>query len=340
MVTIAFAVMLGVCVLLAGCGGGGSTSTTSTNAEPALHASGPPVVVASGIPFASNLAFDSQGRLWVVAATLGPSASEGVWYVPASGPARHVAGNLTAATGIAAVEDRIYVGNTIRPGSGQITVLEDFTGTGFTHRRVLIKGLPIGSRTIGTIVRGPDGRLYAGLGALGDHTGPSGRVISFAPSGGTPVVEATGVRTAYGLAFWGRKLLVTDNAPDEVGAAPDLLLDFEPSGAAVDFGFPKCYGQGGPACAGVTPALSTFPPHTAPAGVAVKGGVAYVAGVGSAVPGSTTPSAITAVDLQTGKHTIFWTSPVKHDVVGLAIGPDGDLYATLVVSGQVVRFKL
>ena len=335
------AVVALACVALAGCGSGSKTTSTATaSTSPALTAAGAPAVVASGIPFASNLAFDSQGRLWVAAATLGPSPTEGVWYVPASGPPRHVAGNLTAATGIAAVENRIYVGNTVHSGSGQITVLEGFTGTGFTHRRVLIRDLPIGSRTIGTIVRGPDGRLYAGLGALADHTGPAGRVISFAPSGGTPVVQATGVRTAYGLAFWGRKLLVTDNGPDEVGPAPDLLLDFEPSGTAVDFGFPKCYGQGGPACAGVTPPLTTFPPHTAPAGVAVKGDIAYVAGVGSAVPGSTTPSAITAVDLQTGKHTTFWNSPVKHDVVGLAIGPEGDLYATLVVSGEVVRFKL
>ncbi len=297
--------------------------------------------MASGIPFASNLAFDSQGRLWVAAATLGPSATEGIWYVPPSGPPRHVAGGLTASTGVAAAGNRLYVGSTVTTGRGQITVLEGFTGSGFTHRHTLIKDLPIGSRTVGTIVRGPDGRLYAGLGALADHSGPSGRIISFAPSGGAPVLEATGVRTAYGLAFWGRQLLVTDNGPDEVSpAAPDQLLAFEPAGAVVNFGFPKCYGQGGSACAGIKAPLTSFPAHTAPAGVAVKGDIAYVAGVGSAVPGSSVPSAITAVDLRSGKQTTFWRSPVNHDTVGVAIGPEGDLYATLAVSGKVVRFKL
>ncbi len=344
-IAAAGAVVLGVA--LAGCGSGGSgsqtstTSASSTVAEAPLRASGAPAVVASGIPFPTNLAFDSQGRLWITAATLGPSQGEGVWYLPPGGPARHVVGDLTAADGLVWVGARLYVGSATTPGIGQINVFEGFNGSDFAHRRVLLKGLPTGAHTLGTIASGPDGRLYVGLGAQNDHSGAPGRVVSFSPSGGPPRVAATGVRTAFGLAFWGPQLLVTDNGPDEVGPdAPDQLLAFDPGGPVANFGFPACYGQGGAACAGFKRPLVVFAPHSSPAGVAVKGDVAYVADNGSAVSQSSAPSAIVRVDLRTGEQSIFWRSPVKHDVVAVAIGPEGDLYAALVVSGKVVRFSL
>ncbi|HME04830.1 MAG TPA: hypothetical protein VKG38_17535 [Solirubrobacteraceae bacterium] len=334
---------------LAGCGGSGSGSQTSTTsssgsstaAEPPLQASGSPAVVASGIPFPTNLTFDSQGRLWITAATLGPSPTEGVWYVPPGGPPRHVAGELTSADGLVWVGNRLYVGSVTTPGIGQINVLEGYNGSSFARRGVLLKGLATGEHTLGTLALGPDGRLYVGLGASKDHSGAPGSVVSFSPSGGAYRTEATGVRTAFGLAFWGPQLLVTDNGPDEVGPnAPDQLLAFDPTGPVVNFGFPACYGQGGAACAGFKPPLATFPAHSSPAGIAVKGDVAFVADVGSAVPDSSAPSAIRRIDLRTGQQNIFWRSPVKHDVVGLAIGPEGDLFATLAISGEVVRFHL
>ena len=49
---------------------------------------------------------------------------------------------------------------------------------------------------------------------------------------------------------------------------------------------------------------------------------------------------VVRVDLGTGRATVFWRAPRQHDLVGVAIGPDGDLYATLLVSGQVVRLGL
>ena len=118
------------------------------------------------------------------------------------------------------------------------------------------------------------------------------------------------------------------------------MVAFEPGGAVVNFGFPKCYGQGGHACAGFKAPLVTFPSHSSPEGIVVKGDVAYVADYGSSVVRSPAPSEIVRVDLRTGRHSVFWRAPHQNDLVGLAIGPDGDLYATLLATGEVVRFDL
>ncbi len=335
-------------VALAGCGGSGAQSqTASTPAQTGTptgtptHAAVAPAVVASGVPYAANLAFDAHGGLWVISAALGPGAPGGVWYVPPGGRPQQVTTGLAAPTALAWVGNSLLVANvTAPPGNGQVTALDDFNGHGFGSRRVLLHGLPIGTHAIGSIVQGPDGRLYTGYGALADHTGPPGRVLSFTLSGSAPVLEATGLRTAFGLAFWGRSLLVTVNGPDQAVSSPDRLFAFEPGGSVVNFGFPGCYGQGGAACAGYPAPLSTFPSHASPEGIAVKGDVAYVADNGSSVVHSPAASEIVRVDLQTGQQTVFWRSPAPHDLVGVAIGPDGDLYATLLVSGQVVRFAL
>jgi streptogramin lyase len=50
-------------------------------------------------------------------------------------------------------------------------------------------------------------------------------------------------------------------------------------------------------------------------------------------------SDVQRVNLRTRNRTRIWKSPVQHDPLGAAIGPDGDLYVTLFVSGEVVRFS-
>jgi hypothetical protein len=333
--------------LLAGCGGSSTHSHTATStdtspgtssaAEPPLTPTRPPVVVASGIPFPDNVAVDPHGGLWVVSATLSRAPSEGVWYVPPGGHPRHV--GLTGATALLWRGNQLYEADITGPGTGRVSELEDFTGDGFRHRRVLVDGVSVGSRTIGSIVQGPDGRLFIGTGAVGDQ-GPPGHILSFAPTGGTPTVEATGLRTDLGLAFWGPHLLITVNGPDVAANSPDELQSFEPGGHVVDFGFPKCYGQGGAACAGVPAPVVKFPSHSTPEGVVVKDDVAYVADYGSSVPQYPEATEIVRVDLKTGHVNVFWRSPVKGDLIGLALGPDGALYATLLVSGKVLRFDL
>jgi hypothetical protein len=332
---------------IGGCGGHtsrtarvGTAAAASMASGPPLTAIHPPVVVASGIPFAANLAFDSSGRLWVTSATLGSEPAEGVWYVPPGGRPRRVAGGLAEATALTWIGARLYVADNASPGVGQITVFGDFTGTRFKSRQVLLDGLADGIHPIGAIVQGPDGELYTGLGAAEDHSGPPGHIVSFSPNGGKSVVVATGVGNIFGLAFWGQRLLVTMPGPNDIASPPARLLAFTPGARLVNFGFPTCYGQASPVCTAYPAPLARFAAHSAPTSVVVKGDVAFVAENGSATPGYSVPSQIERVDLRTGRVNVFWRSPILHDLVGLALGPDGNLYATLLVSGKVVRFDL
>jgi glucose/arabinose dehydrogenase len=309
--------------------------------EPPLHAVAPPVIVATGIPFPAYFAFDPRGGLWVASATIGETPSEGVWYVPSAGhPAQKVQG-LAGTSSLVWSGNRLFAAVVTRPGEAQVRVLQGFTGDRFAQSHVLVNGLSSGSHGVG-IVQGPNGRLFVGLGALEDSSGPPGRIISVSPSGGAPVLAATGLRTAFGLAFWGSRLLFTDNGPDNPGDSPDLLQMFNPAGRVVDFGFPKCYGQGGTACVGYPKPLVAFPSHSTPEGLVVKGDVAYVAFFGGpTVPGHPAPrSGIDSIDLRTGQVGTFWRSTLPEDLVGLALGPDGDLYASGVVSGKVLKFDL
>ena len=118
--------------------------------------------------------------------------------------ARHVASGLTTALGLAWVGNRLYVSHVTAPGKGRITILEGFAGNRFTSQRVALDGIAVGQHTLGSIVKGPDGRLFVGVGSMSNNGGRPGRVLSFAPGGGKPVLEATGLRSAFGLAFYGR----------------------------------------------------------------------------------------------------------------------------------------
>jgi len=343
-----------MCVVVAGvaaCGGHSApkrataspaaTSAPRTEGEPPAH-SGPTAVAASGIQFPANLAFDPRGGMWVVSGSSGTNASDGVWYVPPDGHPRHVVKGLTAALGVAWVGDRLYVGHVTTPTNGQVSVYQGFNGTTFQSHHVVLDGLPVGHSSVGSVAEGPGGRMFVNVGSPGDNSGRPGHVLSFAPGGGAAKVEATGLRSGFGLAFHGSQALVTDNGRDDLGPhrPPDELNAFEPAGPVVDFGFPHCYDQGGAACAGTRPPLAAFPAHSTLGGVAVKGDVAFVVENGSTIVQALSGGGIVRVDLRTGRRTIFWRSPVKNDPLGAAIGPDGNLYVTLYVSGKIRRFDL
>ena len=75
-----------------------STSQSETGSSPG--ATGPGVVVAPGIRYVANLAFDPHGGQWVVSADLGPTVPGGVWHVPLGGHPRRIATGLTVPTAL------------------------------------------------------------------------------------------------------------------------------------------------------------------------------------------------------------------------------------------------
>jgi glucose/arabinose dehydrogenase len=309
-----------------------------------LPASAPAAkVVARGIPFATNVAFDPVGGMWVTSGAGGPNRSDGVWYVPAGGRPRHIVRHLTTALGLRWAGGVLYVSHITSPSNGRVTAFTGFDGSRFARHSIAIDGLHVGLHTMDSIVQGPDGRLYVGVGSTLDNRGRPGRVVSWEPGGHRVRLEATGLRNPFGLAFHGTDLLVTDNGRDDLGETrpPEELDAFDPAGRVADFGFPRCYVHGPPAaCVGKRAPLATFAAHASSDGLAVKGDVAYVAENGSTIRRHAVGSDVQRVDLATGRRRRIWKAPVAHDPLGAAIGPDGRLYVTLFVSGKVVRLSV
>jgi glucose/arabinose dehydrogenase len=309
-------------------------------ALPAGARAASPHVVAKGIPFATNVVFDPAGGMWVTSGAGGANGSDGVWYVRRGGKPRHVVRGPRTALGLRWAGGTLYVSHITTPTNGRVTAFTGFDGKRFSKHSVALDGLRVGRHTMDSIVQGPDGRLYVGVGSTFDNRGRPGRVVSWEPGKHTPRLEATGLRNPFGLAFHGAELLVTDNGRDDLGERrpPEELDAFDPLGPVADFGFPHCYDQGGPHCVGKREPLAKLPAHASTDGLAVKGDVAYVAQNGSTIRRHPVGNDVQRIDLLTRRRTRLWKSPVAHDPLGAEIGPDGDLYVTLFLSGKVVRF--
>lgn len=332
-------------------------------AAPAARAAPPPPgqLVASGIPFATNLAFDPRGGMWVTSGAPFPQPGDGIWYVARAGarPVHVIRGTL-AALGLTWFRRRLYVASAASQVTGLIARYSGFDGRRFAHRRVVVPAISIGRHGLGTIVSGPNGRLYVGVGAehdalAGGHV-TSGTVVSFKGDGSDLRIEATGLRGPYGLAFvpGGASLLVTDDGRDDLGPRrpPDELdLVRDVTVAAPDFGFPGCYGQGGRACAGTAAPLAPLPAHAGVGGVAVsrdwggRGLTAFVAENGPVVPGAQAAPGVRRIALRRrpgggydATASLFASGFGDQDPLGTAIGPGGALYVTLFTTGAVVRF--
>ena len=318
---------------------------------------------ATGIPQPSNLAFDGRGRLWATSAGVQAAATDGVWLVPRRGARpRHVVSGLFSALGLTWYRRELYVSHIVPHATfaprhiGRVVAYSGFDGRRFTRSRVVVDGLPVERHRVDSIVAGPAGRLYLGIGSESDHEPSSaelaGTVVSFRPDGEGLRVEARGLRNPYGLAFApGGRLLVSEHGRDDLGLhkPPDELNLVEPRGRARWYGFPECWGQGGAPCLGAVAPLARLAPHSAPGAVAVArrfgrwGPSAFVTRFGSTFRENPTGGDVVRVSLarlgrrRTAPVQRFATGFGHQEPLGAALGPDGALYVSLWKSGRVVR---
>lgn len=318
---------------------------------------------AKGIPNPSNLAFDGRGRLWATSAGVQASAADGVWLVPRRGARpRHVVSGLFSALGLTWHRGELYVSHIVPHATfaprhtGRVVAYSGFDGRRFARSRVVVDGLPVGRHRVDSIVAGPGGRLYLGIGSESDHEPSSaalaGTVVSFRPGGGGLRVEARGLRNPYGLAVVSDgRLLVSEHGRDDLGlhAPPDELNLVALRGAARWYGFPECWGQGGAPCRGAVAPLARLAPHSAPGAVAVArrfgrwGPSAFVTRFGSTFRENPTGGDVVRVSLarlgrrRTAPVQRFATGFGHQEPLGAAIGPGGALYVSLWKSGRVVR---
>jgi len=312
----------------------------------------------------TNIAFDPTGGMWTTSGAGAPSPGDGVWFTRRAGAKPvHVIRGLHTALGLTWFRGVLYVTSVRTPRFGQVHAFSGFTGTSFRERRRVLAQLPIGRHTVDSIVPGPDGRLYLGIGSEFDARASSrklaGTIVSFPPSGRGLRVEAEGLRNPYGLAFVGATsyLLVTDHGRDDLGAfrPADELNGFDAAAPAPDFGFPGCsdFAATRPACRGTRAPLARLPAHAAASGLALaedwrgQGRTAFVAQFGSSFPANPTGSDVWQVRLRSagdGRFTAFGKRLFargfdRNDPLGAAMGPDGALYVTQFISGSVLRFS-
>ena len=319
---------------------------------------------AKGIPNPSNLAFDARGRLWATSAGVQAAAADGVWLVPRRGARpRQVVSGLFSALGLTWHRRELYVSHIVPHATfaprhtGRVVAYSGFDGRRFARSRVVVDGLPVGRHRVDSIVAGPGGRLYLGIGSESDHEPSSaalaGTVVSFRPGGGGLRIEARGLRNPYGLAVapGGRRLLVSEHGRDDLGLhrPPEELNVVDPRGRARWYGFPGCWGQGGAACHGAVAPLARLAPHSAPGAVVVVrrfgrwGPSAFVTRFGSTFRENPTGGDVVRVSLaRLGQRR---TAPVHRvatgfghqEPLGAARGPGGALYVSLWQSGRIVR---
>jgi glucose/arabinose dehydrogenase len=316
--------------------------------------------VARGLGHPNNIAFDPAGGIWTTSAQYGVTASDGVWYVRRRGARpRHVVRRLNTALGLTWFRGELFVSHVVPYSAtagaytGRVTAYSRFNGRRFKRRRTVIRGIPTGQHRLNSIVPGPGGRLYLGVGTAGDASAGSrygGTVVSFKPGGRGLRIEADGLRNPYGLDFApdGQTLYVSDNGRDDLGndRPPEELNRFDVAAGVPHFGFPRCWGRAGGRCGGTRAPFAELAPHSAVGGVAVAarfgrfGPSVFVAEHGSTIASPPTGGVVRRVPIggRRSNDVRFARGFGLYNPLGLAIGPGGALYVTLHRSGRLIRF--
>ncbi len=190
------------------------------------------------------------------------------------------ASGFNSPNNVAFHDGAVYVGEV-----GRVWRLVDTNGDLVSDTRsVVVDNLPANGRhKTKTVGFGPDGKLYLNVGSFSDDAPESpGRatIKQYNADGSGGKVFASGLRNTVSFAWdpvtgqmWG-----VDNGADDLGRnlPPDELNRLVEGG---DYGYPYCIGNkqpnpvlSGGNCAKTLPPAATFPPHSAPLGMAFYAG--------------------------------------------------------------------
>jgi glucose/arabinose dehydrogenase/mono/diheme cytochrome c family protein len=234
-------------------------------------------VYTTGLVNISDLAYDSTGRLWAtVTGDDGETGSEtnGVYLLrPGAKPDQILGG-----TRVKYPVGLVWAGNTLIVSDfGYIEAWTGFNGRTFAQHKILFRGLaagPSGWTDNGAL--GPDGRIYVQIAAACDGCEPHEKleadIISFRPDGSGLTVVATHVRGNTFSEFMPGTgtLFAAMNQQNALNPTPDDQLGIIKQGQ--DWGFPTCYGQSTPACAGIARAIAVLPKHNGTSAMALTDG--------------------------------------------------------------------
>lgn len=254
-----------------------------------------PITLAVTVPTPTSIAFSPSGdALFATSYTVGSVFRMPVLPGGLLGPATEFATGFESPLGVVVGDDgAVYVADSYassRPGrsrDGRVWALPAGGGDARTAGAVVLSGLPNGRHATNNLAT-RNGRLYVTNGSStddgvsgGDAEEPpwSGALLSvpvsarnLVPSSPAVVIEATGMRNLYDVAFrpGTREAWITMNGPDALEPfGEDLLLKatvWDPADtawSADDFGFPGCVyraGAGGAAEVGQNPAVASTSP--------------------------------------------------------------------------------
>jgi len=223
-------------------------------------------VYARGLGTATAFAFGPDGRLYVV------NSAGTLLVVPSPGASPQVLrGGLPVALGLAWRDTSLFV--SVR---GSVRAYQLNNGA-LTGGGAVVQGLPTGRHQNDWILPMPNGDYLLGLGSTCDVCSErdprSAAVLRFHSDWSYAGVVVRGSRNPYGLALQATTgdAYVTINGQDNIGGQPaDHLLRVTDG---EDAGWPRCWpaypdGSLHGNCAGVTPPVAVFTPHSSADGLA------------------------------------------------------------------------